>query len=72
MMELLYEILPKDLAYIIDDYAKDRTKYDKVIKELKIVNRNVNSCIDSGVQEGFIKHVFTHLPSKTSLFLFTT
>jgi hypothetical protein len=33
-MNFLYQRLPKDLVYIIEDYAKDRTNYDKVIDEL--------------------------------------
>ena len=31
-MEFLYEKLPKDLANIIEEYAKDRTNYDQVVK----------------------------------------
>ena len=34
-MELLYKRLPKDLVYIIEDYAKDRTNYDRVIKQIE-------------------------------------
>jgi len=34
-MDFLYKILPKDLVFIIEDYAKDRTNYDKVCIELK-------------------------------------
>lgn len=33
-MEFLYKRLPKDLVYIINDYAKDQSQYDKVIEEL--------------------------------------
>ena len=33
-MNFLYDRLPKDLVYIIEDYAKDRTVYNKVVKEL--------------------------------------
>ena len=33
-MEILYEILPKDLANIVDEYAKDRTNYNLVVNEL--------------------------------------
>jgi hypothetical protein len=37
-MELiLSEYLPKDLIYIIQDYSKDKTNYEKVIEELKDV-----------------------------------
>jgi len=34
LMNFLYQKLPKDLVYIIEDYAKDRTNYDEVMKEL--------------------------------------
>ena len=27
-MNIIYNILPKDMAYIIDDFAKNRTNYD--------------------------------------------
>ena len=39
-MENLYNLLPKDLVCIIEDYAKDRTNYDKVLAELndKFIN----------------------------------
>ena len=33
-MEYLYNRLPKDLVYIIEDYAKDRIDYNVVISEL--------------------------------------
>jgi hypothetical protein len=32
-MNDLYQVLPKDLIYIIEDYAKDRTYYHKVLAE---------------------------------------
>ena len=34
-MDYLLIYLQKDLVNIINDYAKDRTQYDKVIKELR-------------------------------------
>jgi len=34
-MNFLYQKLPKDLVYIIEDYAKDRTQYNQVICQLK-------------------------------------
>ena len=34
-MEILNQRLPKDLVNRIEEYAKDRTKYDKVMRELK-------------------------------------
>ena len=38
-MGFLYQNLPKDLVYIIEDYAKDRTNYDKVLIELQKTRR---------------------------------
>jgi hypothetical protein len=32
------EILPKDLVYIIQDYAKDSTHYDQVLNELNALD----------------------------------
>ena len=34
-MNDLYHILPKDLIYIIEDYAKDRTKYNRGICKIE-------------------------------------
>jgi len=36
-MDELYNILPKDLVFIIEDYSKDRTNYDTVLKEFKAI-----------------------------------
>ena len=36
-MNILNEYLPKDLVYIIYDYAKDRTNYEKVLHDLNLV-----------------------------------
>jgi len=33
-MNYLYQKLPKDLVNIVEEYAKDRTNYDKVMTEL--------------------------------------
>jgi hypothetical protein len=33
-MELLHEYLPKDLVNIVEEYAKDTSKYDLVVKDL--------------------------------------
>jgi len=33
-MEILHNYLPKDLVNIVEEYAKDRTNYDKVMHEL--------------------------------------
>lgn len=35
-MEVLYKILPKDLVYIIEDYAKDKTNYNLVIEQFQM------------------------------------
>jgi hypothetical protein len=35
IMNELYNVLPKDLVNIVEEYAKDRTNYDKVIDELE-------------------------------------
>ena len=32
-MNELYNMLPNDLIFIIEDYAKDTTNYEKVIKQ---------------------------------------
>jgi hypothetical protein len=42
-MEFLYQKLPKDLVYIIEDYAKDRTNYDEVIHEFE--NKHISHAI---------------------------
>ncbi len=34
-MEILYQRLPKDLVNIIEEYAKDRTNYNKVVKQFQ-------------------------------------
>jgi hypothetical protein len=54
LMDFLYERLPKDLVNIIEEYAKDRTNYDKVLDEFNdlmsdaiesnIKNRWINAC----------------------------
>ncbi len=35
-MNIVYQIFPKDLANIVDEYAKDRTNYDKIIHDLHL------------------------------------
>ena len=34
-MEILYNYLPKDLVNIIEEYAKDRTQYNIVLRHFK-------------------------------------
>ena len=38
-MDFLYQKLPKDLVYIIEEYAKDRTQYDKVVSQFWSMNK---------------------------------
>ena len=35
-MNSLYNYLPKDLVSIVEEYSKDRTHYDRVIKDLEL------------------------------------
>ena len=44
-MDIIYNILPKDLALIVESYAKDRTNYDKVLKNLRSMFEEMNYCI---------------------------
>ena len=48
-MEYLYNRLPKDLVYIIEDYAKDTTNYDNMLRELTL-------SIDSWISDALIIH----------------
>jgi len=50
-MEFLEDKLPKDLVNIIDEYARDRTQYDKVIKQFEC-------CIIFVIQEDFTPQQF--------------
>jgi len=36
-MEILKDYLPKDLINIVEEYSKDRTQYDNVLKQMDIV-----------------------------------
>jgi len=46
-MKLLYSIFPKDICYMIDDYAKDKTQYDKVMGEFKdLIRYYCGGCLD--------------------------
>ena len=36
-MNELYNMLPEDLIFIIEDYSKDRTNYDKVMAEFEYI-----------------------------------
>ena len=35
IMESLHNYLPKDLVNIFEEYSKDRTNYDKVLREFE-------------------------------------
>ncbi len=56
IMEFLYQKLPKDLVYIINDFAKDRSSYDNVMSELQWMTQEVveehamfeDWCLDCG------------------------
>jgi len=50
LMEFLLDYLPKDLVNIVEDYAKDRTNYDKVIDELE--RRTIDCIWITGWQNG--------------------
>lgn len=43
-MDYIYKRLPKDLAHIINDFAKDRTEYNKVLIEYKYTFRIIDLC----------------------------
>jgi len=46
MMNFLYQKLPKDLVYIIEDFAKDRTNYDSLILEFKVMQFKTQTLIN--------------------------
>ena len=58
-MELLFLMLPKDLVNIIDEYAKDRTNYEKVMKHLRKMGRKAWSHHRWGLtlSQAILKHV---------------
>ena len=43
-MDYLSQKLPKDLVNIVEEYAKDRTNYDQVMKEFKSKNQEIPRC----------------------------
>ncbi len=57
-MDNLQIYLPKDIVNIIEEYTRDRTNYDKVINQLTILCFHVQECIDNGMEESFIRHLF--------------
>jgi len=46
-MDYLYQKIPKDLVNIVEEYAKDRTNYDKVMIEFFLLISRNWSYIDS-------------------------
>lgn len=40
-MENLHNYLPKDLVNIVEEYSKDRTDYNEVIRELTFFNNHM-------------------------------
>ena len=55
-MDFLYQYLPKDLVNIIEEYAKDRTNYDKVISDLKLLTSDVRMFCIKDSEECFMEH----------------
>ena len=53
-MNEIYNIIPKDLALIVEDYAVNRTNYDNVISALEWKTRDIieehaeDWCLDCG------------------------
>lgn len=47
-MEILAKSLPKDLINIVEDYAKDRSKYDQVLTQFELFRNEVieDDCAD--------------------------
>ena len=43
----MYNLFPKDLALIVEEYSKDRTNYDKVLKNLRYMFKEMNYCINN-------------------------
>ena len=44
-MDTIYNLFPKDLALIVEEYSKDRTNYDKVMRQL--VDNTSPVCINN-------------------------
>lgn len=42
-MDILKNYLPKDLVNIVEEYAKDRTHFDLMLKHLEEMIRKINS-----------------------------
>ena len=60
-MDIIYNILLKDLAYIIDDFAKDRINYEEVLSDFGLM---IKYCRDSGRgmhEAGYCKHFREHM-----------
>ena len=69
-MDIIYNILPKDLAYIIDDFAKDRTDYEEVLSEIRLMIKYCRH-VGRGMHEpGYCKYFRDHIKYSRSTTLF--
>ena len=55
-MNELYQILPKDLVYIIEDYSKDNRNYTKVLYEFLCILNRFHTC-DHCEKHNFSSHI---------------
>ena len=60
IMENLHNYLPKELVTIVEEYSKDRTNYDKVVRELNkyILKYDWNSVYYTNKRLYFPKFIF--------------
>src|SRR4051794_32525888 len=56
MRRELEKYLPKDLSNIIEEYAKDRTNYDKVVSDLNLLILDIRIFCEDCSEECFIDH----------------
>ena len=66
IMEILQNYLPMDLVNIVEEYSKDRTNYNKVVKDLDVLIHECNSeleiyiynhNVDMKVESFFVKEI---------------
>jgi hypothetical protein len=62
-MDYLSQKLPKDLINIVEEYAKDRTNYDKVIEQFSrvISDAKLKTCSKNFHWETFTLHLFIYV-----------
>ena len=53
-MDTIYNLLPKDLAAIVEEYSIDRTNYNKVIKDLNSMIKECRSFSDTWTEPIFV------------------